>query len=150
MSPEVRKRLVAIFQRLANEKLLKRCQRIRTQNPNESLHQLIWKLAPKTVHASRNTLETAVDLALCQFSMGNWFRHMLCQIAGFDARIFLQLGSMKAKKRGLKTAKTASPYITMHRRKQLKLKQKTGIERGQKIKKIDQLRTLYCRKKRKN
>ena len=116
-----------IVQRLANEELLKRCQRNKTQNPNESLHQLIWKVAPKTVYTGRNTVETAVALALCQFSMGKGFRHILCQMAGFEAGIFLDLGSMKANKRRLQKAETASSYKARQRRKQLKFS-KTGKE----------------------
>ena len=118
--PDVGKKLVPIFQRLADERLLKRCQRNKTQNPNESLHQLIWKLAPKAIYTGKNTLETAVTLALCQFSMGRSFQHLLCNLVGFDAGKFLQQNSISADKKRLKKAEIASSFQAKKRRKELK------------------------------
>ena len=44
---EIGKRLVPIFMRMSKDDLLKRCSRKGTQNPNECLHNLIWRLCPK-------------------------------------------------------------------------------------------------------
>ena len=38
---EIGKKLVPIFQRLSDEQLLRRCLRAKTQNPNESFHNVI-------------------------------------------------------------------------------------------------------------
>ena len=73
---EIGKKMVPIFQRLTDEELLKRCSRKKTQNANESLHNLIWKLCPKAVFVSRKTMETAVALAFSQFSIGASFRQI--------------------------------------------------------------------------
>lgn len=55
--------LLTVYQRLADKKLLQRCQRGKTQNANEALHSVIWNLAPKHKHAS------LFVLILCQALM---------------------------------------------------------------------------------
>ena len=79
---EVGKALVPIFRRLSNDGLLKRCSRAETQNANESLHNLIWRYCPKGTYVGRKTLETAVALAVCQFTSGATYRALLCSILG--------------------------------------------------------------------
>jgi len=85
LPPDVGSRLVPIFQRLSDEKLIQRCARKKTQNPNESLHQLIWKICPKSIYVGRRTLNTAVALAACQFSMGSTFKVLLLKLLGMEA-----------------------------------------------------------------
>ena len=82
MPPEIGKQLAPIFLRLSDDALLKRCARNKTQNPNESLHNVVCKLCPKTIFVGRRTLETAVALAACQFSMGSTFKSLLCKTLG--------------------------------------------------------------------
>ena len=67
------KMMVPIFQCLTDKELFKRCSKKKTQNANELLHNLIWKLCPKAVFVSRKSLETAVALACSQFSIGASF-----------------------------------------------------------------------------
>ena len=74
---DIGKRLVPIFNRLSDEDLLKRCVHAKTQNANESFHNIIWKIAPKAIFVGRKTIETAVSLAACQFTMGASFRTVL-------------------------------------------------------------------------
>ncbi|XP_077537466.1 uncharacterized protein LOC144149688 [Haemaphysalis longicornis] len=69
--PHVCKALLPIYQRLSNKKLLDRCSRGKTQNSNESLHSLIWALAPKERHASLFTVQAAVAEAVMRFNAGN-------------------------------------------------------------------------------
>ncbi|KAH9364764.1 hypothetical protein HPB48_019439 [Haemaphysalis longicornis] len=52
-------------------KLLERCQCGKTQNSNESLHSLIWSLAPKERHASLFSVQAAVAEAVAHFNAGN-------------------------------------------------------------------------------
>ncbi|KAH8035355.1 hypothetical protein HPB51_004596 [Rhipicephalus microplus] len=49
----------------------KRCERGKTQNSNESLHSVIWSLAPKEHHASLFAVEAAVAEAVLRFNTGN-------------------------------------------------------------------------------
>ncbi|KAH9378592.1 hypothetical protein HPB48_009959 [Haemaphysalis longicornis] len=60
-----------VYERLSDRKLLERCQRGQTQNNNESLHAVIWALAPKERHASLFTVEAAVAEAVMRFNGGN-------------------------------------------------------------------------------
>lgn len=71
LPPHVCQALLPIYERLADKKLLQRCQRGKTQNSNESLHSLIWSLAPKHRHASLLAIEAAVAEAVMRFNAGN-------------------------------------------------------------------------------
>lgn len=62
--------LLPVYERLSDRKLLERCQRGKTQNNNESLHSMIWALAPKERHASLFTVEAAVGEAVMKFNAG--------------------------------------------------------------------------------
>lgn len=66
----VAKALLPIYERLSDKKLLERCVRGKTQNSNESLHSLIWALAPKERHASLFAIEAAVAEAVMNFNAG--------------------------------------------------------------------------------
>lgn len=71
LPPHVCQALLPIYERLAEPKLLERCQRGKTQNSNESLHSLIWSLAPKERHASLFSVQAAVAEAVARFNAGN-------------------------------------------------------------------------------
>ena len=80
LAPEIGKKLVPISQRLSDKDLLKTCACNKTQSPNESFHNIIWKICPKTIFVGKRTVTTAVTLAACQFSMGSSFQSVLCRI----------------------------------------------------------------------
>ena len=42
LRPDVVEKILAVYERLTNDDLLKRCTTIRTQNANESVHNSIW------------------------------------------------------------------------------------------------------------
>ena len=50
--------------------MLERCVKGQTQNANESLHHVIWLRCPKEGFVGRNTVETAVALAVASFNDG--------------------------------------------------------------------------------
>lgn len=62
--------LKPIFKDLSHPDLLKRCLGGKTQNVNESLNALIWKLCPKTTNAARKIVEIAVNTAIANFNDG--------------------------------------------------------------------------------
>ncbi|CAN8010699.1 unnamed protein product [Ixodes pacificus] len=62
--------LLPVYTRLSDQKLLKRCQRAKTQNANESLHSVIWSLSSKEQHASLFSVECAVAQAVLRFNCG--------------------------------------------------------------------------------
>ena len=125
LPPDIGRKLVPVFQRLTDDGLLKRCCRGKTQNPNESLHNLIWKLCPKTMFAGRNTVETAVALAICQFSMGATFKSVLCRVLSMEAGSYMEESSRRRSLKRLSKAEKASSAEVKKRRKQLKFKTTT-------------------------
>ena len=129
---EIGKKLVPIFQRLSEENLLKRCARNKTQNPNESLHNIIWKYCPKTMFVGRVTMETAVSLAICQFSVGSSFRSTLCRVLGIEPGYYLEQSSNEKDAKRLKKSFKASTEIAKSRRKQLKYR-KAAQENKKKV-----------------
>ncbi|KAH9363325.1 hypothetical protein HPB48_006431 [Haemaphysalis longicornis] len=64
LPPHVCEALLPVYERLSDEKLLQRCLQGKTQNSNESLHSMIWALAPKEKHASLFTVQAAVAEAV--------------------------------------------------------------------------------------
>lgn len=69
LSSNVVAKILPVYQRLANDELLKRCTG-KTQNANESLHNSIWKACPKETFVSKKRLEKAVISAISNFNMG--------------------------------------------------------------------------------
>ena len=66
-----RKELKYIFERLSDEKLLKRCLRGYTQNQNESLNNLLWSKCPKRIFCGKRKLEAAAAQAVIIWNMGS-------------------------------------------------------------------------------
>ena len=132
LPPEIGSRLVPIFQRLSDEKLLERCSRKKTQNPNESLHQLIWKICPKSIYVGRRTLKAAVALAACQFSMGATFKVLLLNLLGMEAGETLK---RFVKEKDCERIKLAEKASSDHRKKlkyeQIKVDQKAKKDEGE-------------------
>ncbi|KAH9377387.1 hypothetical protein HPB48_008605 [Haemaphysalis longicornis] len=71
LPPHKFKALLPVYERLLDEKLLQHCLQGKTQNSNESLHSIIWALAPKKKHASLFTVQAAVAKAVLKFNTGN-------------------------------------------------------------------------------
>ncbi|KFM59404.1 hypothetical protein X975_13527, partial [Stegodyphus mimosarum] len=71
LSEKVVSKILPVYQRLANDEILKRCSNGKTQNSNESLHNLIWHHCPKEVFVSKRRLELAALSGISQFNMGN-------------------------------------------------------------------------------
>lgn len=62
--------LKPIYTRLGSKALLERCLGGYTQNPNESLHSLVWKLCPTELFLGKLAVETACAIAVCIFNDG--------------------------------------------------------------------------------
>lgn len=60
-----------IFKDLSSPELLKKCLHGGTQNPSESLNNMIWCRIPKRTFVMRNTLEFGVYEACACFNLGN-------------------------------------------------------------------------------
>ncbi|GFX18458.1 uncharacterized protein TNCV_3370311 [Trichonephila clavipes] len=60
-----------IFRELSHPDLLKKCLHGKTQNPNESFHNVIWSRVPKATFVQIETLSLGVYDAVCSFNDGN-------------------------------------------------------------------------------
>lgn len=57
-----------IYEDLSKDALLQRCLGGFTQNNNESLNQLIWKISPKSMSDTSTIVEIAAHVAACAFN----------------------------------------------------------------------------------
>ena len=73
----VRDVIKPIFKDLGDDKLLRKCLHGKTQNPNESLNQIIWKRCPKDIFVERTVLTLAVSSAVLHFNDGQRFLEKL-------------------------------------------------------------------------
>jgi hypothetical protein len=60
-----------VFDRLSDPELLERVERGDTQNPNESLHSLIWNRSPKHIFASPEAIRVSTALAVIHKNVRN-------------------------------------------------------------------------------
>lgn len=67
---EVSSAIKPIYEELSKEELLERCVGGFTQNNNESLNQLIWKITPKILPAGSKIVEIAAFVAAGTFNEG--------------------------------------------------------------------------------
>ena len=58
------------FEKLTDEKLLRKCLHGLTQNQNESFNRTIWDRIPKTQYVSLTQLEFGVHDAVANFNIG--------------------------------------------------------------------------------
>lgn len=70
LTPHIIEKMMPTFQRLASDNLLKRCTKGKTQNANESIHQMIWAKCPKTIKASKQRVDMAASDAVMEFNRG--------------------------------------------------------------------------------
>lgn len=59
-----------LFDRLGDEAFLVGCEKCYTQNANESLHHVIWSMAPKEAYTSPQEVNIAISLGVLQFNRG--------------------------------------------------------------------------------
>jgi len=68
--PKVQKHVKAIYEDLSRNDLLERCLGGHNQNKNESFNALVWRLAPKHLHAGTKIVEIAAFIAAITFNDG--------------------------------------------------------------------------------
>ena len=87
----VREAMIPLFTRLAAVTFLEGCKDCVTQNPNESLHNVIWSLAPKQVANSPHETSLGINLGVCiynegwQYTVSNMFEKL--RIPFFAVRV---------------------------------------------------------------
>ncbi|GFW36045.1 uncharacterized protein TNCV_4929081 [Trichonephila clavipes] len=73
-----------IFSDLSHPDLLKKCLHGKTQNPNESFHNVVWSRVPKATFVQIETLSLGVYDAVCSFNDGNVSKLKMLQKMGVD------------------------------------------------------------------
>jgi len=74
-----------IYEELSKDVLLERCVGGFTQNNNESLNQLIWKITPKILPAGSKIVEISAFIAACTFNQG--ISALLTFLHGMDVKL---------------------------------------------------------------
>lgn len=72
LTSDVLEAIKPIYEDLSKDALLERCVGGFTQNNNESLNQLIWKISPKCVSGTSTIVEIASYVAACVFNEGSF------------------------------------------------------------------------------
>ncbi|XP_070209801.1 coiled-coil domain-containing protein 177-like [Littorina saxatilis] len=72
LSREVSHAVLPIYRRMTNPILLKRAAHGKTQNSNESLHNVMWGHCPKEVFVGKDRVEAATAEAVAKFNRGNF------------------------------------------------------------------------------
>ena len=70
IAPAIYERIKPVFDRLSSIPFLEGSVNAYTQNANESLHHVIWGLAPKDQNHSSQEIRIAVNLGVCLFNDG--------------------------------------------------------------------------------
>ena len=123
-----------IFKKLSDSSLLKRCLHGGTQNQNESFNNLVWLYCPKTGHAERRVIETAVGLAVCHFNNGMSAVERIMQRLGLSpGHILRQMCSQLDKERVWQAGYKSSEKEKKRRKKRRAIKK--GFEDKKKLKK---------------
>ena len=71
LSAFVGEHVKSVYERLTDSELLKGCLERKTQNVNESIHAVIWKLCPKHWFVQRQRFEIGVALGVAEYNMGS-------------------------------------------------------------------------------
>ncbi|GFU93016.1 uncharacterized protein TNCV_3028191 [Trichonephila clavipes] len=73
-----------VFRDVSHPDLLKKCLHGKTQNPNESFHNVVWSRVPKTTFVQIETLSLGVYDAVCSFNDGNVSKLKMLQKMGVE------------------------------------------------------------------
>ena len=72
LATDILEAMKPIYEGLSKYAFLQRCLGGFTQNNNESLNQLIWKISPKSVSDTSTIFEIAANVAACTFNDGSF------------------------------------------------------------------------------
>lgn len=76
-----------IFRDLSQPELLQKCLHGKTQNPNESVNNLIWSVIPKRVFVGIKTLHFGIYDAIATYNQGNSVKCEVLKALGFPAGV---------------------------------------------------------------
>lgn len=128
--------VLPVYQQLSKDELLVRCLDSYTQNPNESLNQLIWKKCPKKVYAGRKVVELCTSSAVLSFNEGILGTSDVFKRMGISPGYHCEQGMIAIDKKRLYMAKRKATVAVKMQRKRLRAIRK-GLWDRQKEKEKD-------------
>lgn len=117
-----------VFNDLSQPKLLQRCLGGKTQNTNESLNSLIWKLCPKTQGSGKRIAELAANEAVLLFNEGNSSRLKIMEKFGLTVSSRAKKCMFEMDKKRVATAELRFLQSTKEMRKRKRMTQKAVNE----------------------
>lgn len=99
---------------------MERCIYGETQNANEALYQVIRTKCSKTIFVSKDTLETAVGMAICEYNTGKLksITDMQTTCGNSPGNFTVELARELDKKRQTRWKRKASKHNEYRRKKQ--------------------------------
>ena len=122
LPPNVRDKLIFIFQDLGREELLSKCMHGTTQNNNEALNGVIWQKCPKEVYVKQMTLEIGVCSSILNFNSGCSSIMKVLASAGCTAGYYTKTFCHNKEKRRLQKCNRKSDQLVQTQHKKLRAK----------------------------
>ncbi|GBO26522.1 hypothetical protein AVEN_75277-1 [Araneus ventricosus] len=119
-----------VFRDLSHPDLLKKCVHGNTQNPNESVNNVIWLRVPKSTFVQIEALSLGVYDAVCTFNEGNSARLQILQNLGIEPGEYTLHDLKCLDKEKLLRAKYAISQQSKERRKAKRYKRKREEEKN--------------------
>ena len=120
----IKQLIYPVFKDLSSDDLLSKCLRGRTQNSNESFHQIIWTKCPKSVYVGRTVINLGVCSAVLAFNEGSEGIEMVFNKLGLKlGKAFNNIGKTKRNKQ-IKNNMVKTSEQTKRQRKKLRAKRK--------------------------
>ena len=119
---EVAKVVKPVFETLAKKSLLSRCMEGLTQNSNESLHAIIWGIAPKHIFNGAEVTLLAGAMATGLFNDGQKFLLRTLTRMGYPPGVYTKEAADLADAERLRKAREAADEEKKEKRKSLKKK----------------------------
>lgn len=117
-----------IFNDLSHPKLLSRCLGGKTQNNNESINSLIWKLCPKTQGVGRRIVEIATNEAVVLFNDGSKAKINIMEELGMTVGIHARECFSRLDQERISTSQLRFLQNTKEARKIKRTKEKAELE----------------------
>ena len=120
LPPAIVEIIEPIYEALSEESLLIRCLDSYTQNPNESLNNLIWKRCPKKIYQGKKIVELCTASAITQFNDGASSIAAVLKRMGIIPGKNTMAAVLKTDKKRLAIAEEKSSERVKKRRKRLR------------------------------
>ena len=127
ISYKIASELVPIYERMSNPELMKRLAKGVTQNPNESLHQVLHSRCPKASNVGFKQWEGMCARSVCDFNMGSQYLLQNALTLGLEANEIMVAYAEKKDRIRIKRAEKAMQEGAKRRR--------TALQRMKKIRK---------------